>query len=165
MSNQADPIKLRPCTALPTTIVLLRRRGGTTATAEATTGELRVESTRGTTLLLLAILTTAVATLAVATGATTSTTTALAVTTEHAARGSVRALLLDVGLGDDLGGEVQPLAEVVKTLGGEGVVVPLPGELGLEVAAGSQGLASLDDLWENCQTCANWTWILRLKRT
>jgi hypothetical protein len=58
----------------------------------------------------------------------------------------VRALLLDVGLRNDLGGEVEPLAEVVKTLGGEGVVVPLPGELGLEVAAGSQGLASLDDL-------------------
>ena len=61
----------------------------------------------------------------------------------------MRALLLDVGLGDDLGGKVQPLAEVVKTLGGEGVVVPLPGELGLEVAAGSQGLTSLDDLWKN----------------
>ena len=60
----------------------------------------------------------------------------------------MRALLLDVGLGNDLGGEVEPLAEVVKTLGGEGVVVPLPRELGLEVAAGSQGLASLDDLWE-----------------
>ena len=102
---------------------------------------------------------------AVTAGATTSTTTALAVTTEHATGRSVRALLLDVGLGDDLGGKVQPLAEVVKTLGGEGVVVPLPRELGLEVAAGSQGLASLDDLWENCQTCANWTWILRLKRT
>lgn len=60
----------------------------------------------------------------------------------------MRALLLDVGLRNDLGGEVEPLAEVVKTLGGEGVVVPLPGELGLEVAAGSQGLASLDDLWK-----------------
>ena len=70
----------------------------------------------------------------------------------------MRALLLDVGLGNDLGREVEPLAEVVKTLGGEGVVVPLPRELGLEVAAGSQGLASLDDLWENCQTCANWTY-------
>jgi len=149
--SRADPIKLQPCTTLPTTVVLLRRRGGTAATAEATTGELGVEATRGTTLLLLAILTTAVATLAVTTGATTSTTTALAgVTTKHAARGSVRALLLDVGLGNDLGGKVQPLAEVVKTLGGEGVVVPLPGELGLEVAAGSQGLASLDDLEDDC---------------
>lgn len=165
MSNQADPIKLRPCTALPTTIVLLRRRGSTTATAEATTGELGVEATRGTTLLLLAILTAAVATLAVATGATTSTTTALAVTTEHAARGSVRALLLDVGLGDDLGGEVQPLAEVVKTLGGEGVVVPLPGELGLEVAAGSQGLASLDDLEEESQHCAQFWYDLSRRIT
>lgn len=56
------------------------------------------------------------------------------------------ALLLDVGLGDDLGGEVEPLAEVVETFGGQGVVVPLPGELGLEVAAGGQGLAGLDDL-------------------
>jgi hypothetical protein len=58
----------------------------------------------------------------------------------------VGALLLDVGLGDDLGGEVEPLAEVVKALSGEGVVVPLPGELGLEVTTGGQGLASLDDI-------------------
>ena len=153
--NHTDSIKPRPCTTLPSTIVLLRRRGGTAATAEATTGELGVEATRGTTLLLLAILATAVATLAVTTGATTATTTALVVSaTEHAARRGVRALLLDVGLGNDLGGEVEPLAEVVKTLGGEGVVVPLPRELGLEVAAGSQGLASLDDLEGDCQHCA-----------
>jgi len=58
----------------------------------------------------------------------------------------VGALLLDVGLRDDLGGEVEPLAEVVETLRGEGVVVPLPRELGLEVAAGGEGLAGLDDL-------------------
>lgn len=56
------------------------------------------------------------------------------------------ALLLNVGLRNDLSRKVQPLAKVVETLGGEGVVVPLPGELGLEVAAGGQGLASLDDL-------------------
>lgn len=55
-------------------------------------------------------------------------------------------LLLDVGGGDNLGGEVEPLAEVVKTLGGEDVVVVLPRELGLDVAAGVQRLASLDDL-------------------
>lgn len=55
-------------------------------------------------------------------------------------------LLLDVGGGDNLGGEVEPLAEVVKTLGGEGVVVVLPGELGLDVTARVQRLASLDDL-------------------
>lgn len=35
----------------------------------------------------------------------------------------MRALLLDVGLGNDLGGEVEPLAEVVEALRGEGVVV------------------------------------------
>jgi hypothetical protein len=37
----------------------------------------------------------------------------------------VGALLLDVGGGDNLSGEVEPLAQVVKTLGGEGVVVVL----------------------------------------
>lgn len=54
-------------------------------------------------------------------------------------------LLLDVGGGDNLGGEVKPLPEVVETLRGEGVVVVLPRELGLDVAARGQGLASLDD--------------------
>ena len=55
-------------------------------------------------------------------------------------------LLLDVRLGHDLGGQVQPLAEVVEALGGEGVVVPLPAELGLEEAARGEGLAGLDDV-------------------
>jgi hypothetical protein len=41
---------------------------------------------------------------------------------------------------------VEPLAKVVETLRGEGVVVPLPGELRLDVAAGGQGLAGLDDI-------------------
>ena len=54
-------------------------------------------------------------------------------------------LLLDVGGGDDLSGEMEPLAEVVETLGGQGVVVPLPGELSLDIAARSQRLAGLDD--------------------
>lgn len=57
----------------------------------------------------------------------------------------MRALLLDVSGRNDLSGEVKPFAEVVETLGGQGVVVVLPGELGLDVAAGGQGLASLDD--------------------
>lgn len=56
------------------------------------------------------------------------------------------ALLLDVGLRNDLSGKVKPLAEVVETLSSEGVVVPLPGELGLEVTTGGKRLASLDDL-------------------
>jgi len=51
-----------------------------------------------------------------------------------------------VGLGDDLSGQVEPLAEVVETLGGEGVVVVLPREAGLDVAAAGQRLASLDDV-------------------
>ena len=58
----------------------------------------------------------------------------------------MRSLLLDVSLRNDLSWEVEPFAEVVETLWGEGVVVPLPGELGLQVAARGEGLASLDDL-------------------
>ena len=41
----------------------------------------------------------------------------------------------------------EPLAEVAEALLGEGVVVVLPRELGLDVAARGQGLASLDDLY------------------
>lgn len=48
----------------------------------------------------------------------------------------MRALLLDVRLRDDLSWEMKPLSEVVEALWGESVVVPLPRELGLEVAAG-----------------------------
>lgn len=59
----------------------------------------------------------------------------------------MRTLLLDVGGGDNLGGEVQPLAEVVETLGSQGVVVVLPRELGLDETARVQGLKSLDDLF------------------
>ena len=46
-----------------------------------------------------------------------------------------------MGLGNDLGREVEPFAEVVETLRGEGVVVPLPREAGLEVTARGQRLA------------------------
>ena len=41
----------------------------------------------------------------------------------HASRGLVGSLLLDVGGRDNLSGEVEQLAQVVETLGGEGVVV------------------------------------------
>ena len=57
----------------------------------------------------------------------------------------MRPLLLDVGGRDDLGGEVEPLSEVVESLGGESVVVVLPRELSLDVAARGQRLARLDD--------------------
>jgi len=56
----------------------------------------------------------------------------------------VGTLLLDVGCGDDLGGDVEPFTEVVEALGSEGVVVVLPGELGFEEAAGGEGLAGFD---------------------
>lgn len=54
-------------------------------------------------------------------------------------------MLLDVGSRNDLSGEVKPFAQVVETLGGQGVVVVLPRELGLDVAAGVEGLKSLDN--------------------
>jgi hypothetical protein len=60
----------------------------------------------------------------------------------------VGTLLLDVGGGDNLSGEVEPLAQVVQTLGGEGVVVVLPREAGLDETAGVKRLESLDDLEE-----------------
>ena len=86
------------------------RRGSATATAEATAeagGELA-----GGTALLAALLAAAVATL---TGSTGTALTLL--TAHHAAGGSVGTLLLDVGGRDNLSGEVEPLTEVVKTLG------------------------------------------------
>jgi hypothetical protein len=51
-----------------------------------------------------------------------------------------------VGGGDNLGGEVEPLAEVFNTFRSQDIVVPLPGELGLDETAGGQALESLDDL-------------------
>lgn len=54
-------------------------------------------------------------------------------------------MLLDVGSGNDLSGEVKPFAEVVETLGGQGVVVVLPRELGLDIAARVERLQSLDN--------------------
>ena len=54
--------------------------------------------------------------------------------------------LLDVGGRDNLGGEMEPLAEVGETGLSQGVVVVLPRELSLEVAAAGERLASLDDL-------------------
>jgi len=111
--------------------------------------QLRSKVAGGTALLALAGLTASVTTLPVTT-VTTATATESTLTTalvaEHATGRSVRPLLLDVGSGNDLGGEMEPLAKVIETLGGEGIVVVLPGELGLDVAAAGQRLASLDDI-------------------
>lgn len=113
---------------------LLRGRGSTAATAESTT-ESGSELARGT--AFLAFLTATVTAVAVTTRTTTATRATLALlTTEHTAGGSVRTLLLDVSSRDDLSRDVEPFAEVVETLGGEGVVVVLPGETGLDVSAG-----------------------------
>ena len=48
------------------------------------------------------------------------------------------ALLFDVGGRDDFGGKVEPFAKIVQAFGSKGVIVPLPRELGLEVATGRE---------------------------
>ena len=55
-------------------------------------------------------------------------------------------LLLDMGSRNNLCGKVKPFAQIVETLGGEGIVVVLPGKLSLDVAAGGERLAGLDDV-------------------
>ena len=137
-------MKMKPYLALLQKVLnCLRSRSSTTSTSKATT-ELGLELARGTALSLLAGVTAAVAvavTTTVTTTSTTASTTALTVITAEHTPGRSRALLLDVGLGNDLGREVEPFAEVVETLRGEGVVVPLPREAGLEVTARGQRLA------------------------
>jgi hypothetical protein len=105
-------------------LTALRGRSSTTSTSEATT-ELRLELAGSTALALLSLVTAAVLATVTATSTTAATTALTVVTAEHAP-GRSRALLLDVGLGNNLGGEVEPFTEVVETLGGEGVVVVLP---------------------------------------
>lgn len=110
--------------------------------------QLRSKLARGTALLALASIPPSVSTLTVTTVAATAaaerSSLALALT-EHATGRSVRSLLLDVGGRNDLSGEVEPFAEVIETLGGQGVVVVLPRELSLDIAAGGERLASLDN--------------------
>lgn len=107
----------------------LRRRRRSTATSEAPT-ELRREFTWRSTLLGLCIthvassvaaLTITTITIAtVSTWATASTGTLRSVVAaHHAARWCVAALLLDVRCWNDLGGQVQPFAEVVEAFRGE----------------------------------------------
>lgn len=59
----------------------------------------------------------------------------------------MRTLLLDMRRRYDLGGQMEPLTKVVETFRGEGVIVPLPGELRLEEIARGEGLAGFDDLY------------------
>lgn len=119
----------------------------------------RSELSWGTTLLsALSGVTAAVSTLTVTalTAAASTTSTewlallAVTLTTHHSAGRCVRALLLDVGSRNDLSGEMEPLAEVVETLWGEGVVVVLPRELGLDISARGERLASLDNVQVLC---------------
>jgi hypothetical protein len=108
---------------------------------------LRSELSRRCALLALTtgITASVVTTLAVTTFTTsTSTTTtkwlalALALSTHHTTRRSMGSLLLDVGSWDNLSGKVKPLAEVIESLWGEGVIVVLPGELSLDITTGGK---------------------------
>lgn len=85
--------------------------------------QLGSEVAGGTALLALAGITSPVTALTV-TPLTVATATAAepalaALLAHHATGGSMRPLLLDVCRGDDLGGKMEPLAEVVETLRGE----------------------------------------------
>jgi hypothetical protein len=111
---------------------------------------LRSEFPRWCTFLALSGIPSSVASLAipVTTAATTSTERlplTLTITAHHSTRRSVRALLLDVGSGNDLGGQVKPFPEVVQSLRGEGIVVVLPRKLGLDETTGCERLAGLDN--------------------
>ena len=110
------------------------------------TSETRTVLARGSTILLVtsggttvtaAVL--AVTALTVTTGSAVSTLTA----TNGGTSGASRAL---VGSGDNLGREVEVLAEVLNTLVGEGVEVPLPRELGMDITTRGERLESLDNL-------------------
>lgn len=45
-----------------------------------------------------------------------------------------------------IGSRNAPFTEILNALGGEDIVIPLPGELCLDVSLGGQTLKSLDDL-------------------
>ena len=55
-------------------------------------------------------------------------------------------MLLNVRSGDNLSGKVEPFTEVVETLRSESVVVVLPRELSLDIAAGGERLAGFDNI-------------------
>src|SRR4051812_40602818 len=94
------------CLRKSSTKHLTGSRGSTTTTAEATT-ELRSVVARSTAFLALTSITTTITALTVTSGTTTTSTTAFTtfLTTHHATRRCVRALLLDVGGWHDLSGQ------------------------------------------------------------
>jgi len=58
----------------------------------------------------------------------------------------MRSLLLDVSSGDNLSGKMEPFAEVIETLRCESIVILLPRELRLDIAAGGKRLTGLDNV-------------------
>ena len=74
------------------------------------------------------------------------TTRTILIRALRASAGARRQGLLLQGGGDNLGGEVEELAEVDDSLVGEVPIVPLPAKLLPDVPTGTQGLHGLDDL-------------------
>ena len=66
-------------------------------------------------------------------------------------------MLLDVGSWHDFGWKMQPFAKVVEALGCQSIVVPLPRELGLDIAPRGKRLTGLDDLERiRLKLCVRW---------
>ena len=136
-------------------MILLRR--GSTGTSADTTELLipsvfipclqykdtyRSEFTRGS-LLVSGVIPPSV--LSVTSGGLVGTTLSSLSTTTVSGGSASRSCGLHVGLGNNLGRNVEVFSEVGESLIGEGVVVPLPRELGLDESLGSEGLHGLDD--------------------
>jgi hypothetical protein len=137
-------------------------RRGSTSTSANTTELLQMASARrssiyrvrkthrsvvtGSTLLLSSVIPLSV--LSVTSGWPVSTASSVTTgsVTSVSGRSTSGSGRLHVSLGNDLRWDVEELSEVGETLVGEGVVVPLPRELGLDESLGGQGLHGLDDL-------------------
>jgi len=104
----------------------------------------RSEVTRGT-LLVTGVVSLSVFPVSTSGGLVGTTLSSLTTSTTVAGRSASRSSGLHVGLGNNLGGDVEVFSEVGETLVGEGVVVPLPRELGLDESPRGEGLHGLDD--------------------
>jgi hypothetical protein len=137
-------------------MILLRR--GSTGTSADTTELLitsvihpviwvgftyRSEFTRGT-LLVSSVIPPSVLSVSTS-GGLVGTTLSSFTTTSVSGRSASGSCGLHVGLGNNLGRNVEVFSEVGESLIGEGVVVPLPRELGLDESLGGKGLHGLDD--------------------
>jgi hypothetical protein len=95
--------------------------------------------------ILLSTIVSPTVVLAVATGSAVGPLTTTAAAASSPLSGA-RANGLAMCLWDDFCRKVEPFAEVLESLGGKGVIVPLPREPRLDVTARGEGLKHLDHL-------------------